>query len=283
VPAVSTLAFYDAAYPPKPPPAGMDGVIGYLPGGDEMNAWSNADWESQPARYRLPVFVRANPPGPGAAADAAAALAGLRAIGAPLHTLVAWDMETAADPAYVIQVSTLIARAGYELILYGSQSTVFGNRVPDGLYFGADWTNAEHLALGDVMTQWESFTRYDVDAAQKTLPFWDTQPGPAPLLPVNLYYLEDSMLLLPPPAGPTSLRVPSGATKIGFAVPFGETGGFPSASLSVNFHGVKTPVAVTVDPDQPFPTLDIPAGCGSVCVYWSGKARSVGYEFDPAS
>ncbi len=68
----------------------------------------------------------------------------------------------------------------YALIVYGSQSTVFGNDVPDGLYFGADWTGMPHLAAGDAMTQWVSFSGYDEDLARATLPFWDTRPAPEP-------------------------------------------------------------------------------------------------------
>ena len=67
---MATLEFYDAAYPPSAPPAGADGVCGYI-GGDALNVWSSTDWERQRARYRLPIFVRANPPGPGAEADVA--------------------------------------------------------------------------------------------------------------------------------------------------------------------------------------------------------------------
>lgn len=171
-----TLTFYDAAWPPAHPPK-TDGVCGYI-GGDTPHIWSDADWWFQPARYRLPIFVRSNPPGPGAVADVAAAVAQLKAIGAPHGTLVAWDTETAADAAYISSVYIHLTAAGYKLIVYGSQSAVMGNQNPDGLYWGADWTDTPHLHSGDQMTQYVSYPAYDENLAQASLPFWDTRPAP---------------------------------------------------------------------------------------------------------
>ena len=178
---MSDLTFYDAAFPPADPPQ-ADGTCLYL-GGDAVHVWTTAEIGAQKARYRLPVFVRSNPPGPGAAADVAAAVSRLTAIGAPKGTLVAWDMETAADPSYIRGVSAGLASAGYKLIVYGSQSAVLGNDVPDGLYWGADWTSVPHLHSGDAMTQYVSFAAYDESLALPSLPFWDTRPPalvPAP-------------------------------------------------------------------------------------------------------
>ena len=171
-----TLTFYDAAYPPAHPPK-TDGVCIYI-GGDTPHVWSLADIASQHARYRLPIFVRSNPPGPGAAADVATAVAMLHLIGAQHGTLVAWDTEIAADAAYIGGVYVRLAAAGYKLIVYGSQSAVMGNQNPDGLYWGADWTDTPHLHSGDQMTQYVSYPAYDEDLAQASLPFWDTRPAP---------------------------------------------------------------------------------------------------------
>lgn len=178
---MSDLTFYDAAFPPADPPP-VDGVCIYI-GGDTPHVWSLEEIGMQAARFRLPVYVRSNPPGPGPAADVAAALSRLRAIGAPKGTLVAWDLETAADAVYIRGVSTGLKSAGYELIIYGSESTVRGNDVPDGLYFGADWTSVPHLHSGDAMTQYVSFSGFDEELARPGLPFWDTRPPkpkPAP-------------------------------------------------------------------------------------------------------
>lgn len=171
-----TLTFYDAAYPPAHPPK-TDGVCIYI-GGDAVHVWTAGDRDSQTARYRLPVFVRSNPPGPGAAADVAAAVAQLKVIGAPHGTLVAWDTETAADATYISGVYVRLAAAGYKLIVYGSQSAVMGNQAPDGLYWGADWTDTPHLHSGDAITQYVNYTAYDEDEAEASLPFWDTRPAP---------------------------------------------------------------------------------------------------------
>jgi hypothetical protein len=174
-----TLSFWDAAYPPAGPPQ-SDGVVIYLPGGDQVHAWTAAEVGGQHARYRLPAFVRSHPPGPGAAADVAAAVTALHGIGAPKGTLVAWDVEMAADAAYVKAVYDGLKAAGYKLIVYGTQSTVFANDNPDGLYWGASWTSVPHIAAGDAMTQWVSFSGYDESEALSSLPFWDTAPHVAP-------------------------------------------------------------------------------------------------------
>ena len=183
---MADLTFYDAAWPPDPPPV-TDGCCIYI-GGDAVHVWTPEEIGMQAARYRLPVFVRSNPRGiAGVAADVNTALAQLAAIKAPRGILVAWDMETAADKTYIAGVYTGLAAHGYELIVYGSQSDVMGNDNPGGLYWGADWTSHSHLARGDAMTQWVSFSGFDLDLAESSLPFWDTQakppvkPAPAPV------------------------------------------------------------------------------------------------------
>jgi len=171
------LTFYDSAWPVTPPPE-SDGVAGYI-GGDTPHVWTAEDWAAQKARYRLPVFVRSDPRGiAGVVPDVNAAVDRLKAIGAPRGTLVAWDMETAADKTYVAGVYTGLLAHGYELIVYGSDSTVMGNDNPDGLYWAADWTGAVHMAGRSVMTQWVAFAAYDESEAKSGLPFWDTQAKP---------------------------------------------------------------------------------------------------------
>lgn len=170
---MTDLTFYDAAFPPADPPP-VDGVCIYI-GGDTPHVWTLEEIGMQRARYRLPIFVRSNPPGPGPAQDVASALSRLKTIGAPRGTLVAWDLETAADALYIRGASTGLTSAGYKLIVYGSESTVRGNQVPDGLYFGADWTSVPHLHSGDAMTQYVSFAGFDEELARPGLPFWDTQ------------------------------------------------------------------------------------------------------------
>ena len=171
-----TLTFYDAAYPPSHPPA-ADGVAFYI-GGDTPHVWTKAEIQAQKARFRLPIFVRSNPGVANATRDVTDAITQLHQIGAPQGTLVAWDMEMAADATYIAAVYHLMKAAKYTIIVYGSESTVFGNQNPDGLYWGAEWTNRSHIARGDQITQWESTAGFDESTALSTLPFWDTRPGP---------------------------------------------------------------------------------------------------------
>ena len=174
------LTFYDAAYPPASPPA-TDGVAFYI-GGNALHIWTKVEIESQPARYRLPIFVRSNPASASMTVDVTAAVTQLHAVGAPSGCLVAWDTELAHDPTYILGVYRGLRTAGYELIVYGSQSVVGENQNPDGLYWGADWTNRTHVASGDMMTQWVSFNAWDLSTAENYLPFWDTH-APAPVPP----------------------------------------------------------------------------------------------------
>lgn len=171
---MSNLKFYDAAYPPSPPPGGFDGVAFYI-GGDTPHVWTLAEIEEQDVRFRLPIFTRSNPTQAEATTDVADAVAQLKVISAPKGCLVAWDSETSVDPNYMAEVFYGLASAGYKLIDYGSQSTVFGNQNPDGYYWGGDWTDVTHISPGDQMTQWESLNSYDESTALATLPFWDTQ------------------------------------------------------------------------------------------------------------
>jgi hypothetical protein len=174
------LKFYDAAYPMASPPS-TDGVAGYI-GGDTPHVWTAAEWSAQKARYRLPIYVRSNPPGPGAATDVSRALGYLSLIGCPKGSLVAWDMETAVDPTYIDAVYTLLTAAGYKLIVYGSLSVVKGNRNPSGLYWGAAWDGSASLE-GLAMHQYASDSAYDLSEADSTLPFWDTRPVTPPVDP----------------------------------------------------------------------------------------------------
>jgi hypothetical protein len=172
------LTFYDAAYPLNEPPV-TDGVCFYI-GGDTPRIWTVAEINAQPARYRLPVFVRSDPGNASAVTDVVEAVSYLHQIGAPTRTLVAWDTEIADDPAYISAVYRNITPAGYKLIVYGTQSIVTQEENPDGLYWGADWTGSPFLHTGDAMTQYVSFSSYDESLAEVTLPFWDTHHDSPP-------------------------------------------------------------------------------------------------------
>lgn len=171
---MSDLLFYDAAVPPPTPPK-TDGV-GFYIGGDALNIWTKAQIDAQPARYRLPIYVRSHPGSAVAPLDVAECIAALRNIGAPKGCLVAWDTETAADASYMATVYGLITAAGWKLIDYGSQDSLFANQLPaGGYYWGAEWTGTEHIDQGDAGTQYANDGAWDLSIFKPGLPFWDTR------------------------------------------------------------------------------------------------------------
>jgi hypothetical protein len=181
---MSTLSCVDAAYP-----SGISGgpydIVAFYIGGDTPHIWTHEEINARPERYRLPIFVRSNPPGPGADVDARDALAQLSALGAPRGSMVAWDSETSQRPDYIREVYNVIHAAGYHLLDYGSVSDVFANQNPENYYWAADWTDVRHIDPGSVMTQYISFKGYDESSAQAGLPFWDTHPAPVKPPPVT--------------------------------------------------------------------------------------------------
>jgi hypothetical protein len=170
------LKFVDAAYPSGITGGPYDGVAFYI-GGDTPHIWSHAEIEARPERYRLPVFTRSNPQTASPSADVRGALAQLASIGAPKGSLVGWDSETSVDPSYIQSVYMVLLQGGYKLLDYGSLSTVFGNKNPDGYYWTADWIDKPIVNHGAVMTQEYNFAGYDASSAQSGLPFWDTRPA----------------------------------------------------------------------------------------------------------
>ena len=187
------LTFYDSAYPPSSPPR-VDGVCIYI-GGDTPHVWTPAEVARQAARWRLPVWVRSDPAAASSAADSGAALTALHKIGCPRGSLVALDVETAVDAGFVWNFCRQLTTGGYAVILYGSDSTVFSNRIPDALYFAADWTGTPHMAARAQMTQYVSFRAYDLDLALPPHPVWD--PAQQPTQPTLPNWQDTMMHALP--------------------------------------------------------------------------------------
>jgi peptidoglycan hydrolase-like protein with peptidoglycan-binding domain len=177
---VGDLTFVDAAYAGAITGGPYDGVCFYLPGGDAYHPWPLADLQARPERYRLPVWVRSNPAAVNPVHDAYECANQLYTYGVPRGALVALDSETSIDPAWVRSFVTQLNADSHPVIDYGSQSSVFGNKNPNGYYWGADWTDVEHLASGDDMTQYAHYPNQDLDAASPGLPFWDTRPATPP-------------------------------------------------------------------------------------------------------
>jgi hypothetical protein len=173
---------YDASIPPPDPH--RDVCAGYI-GGDTPHLWSDAEWASQSARWRLPIYVCDNPGSRNAISDANAAIGWMSAHAVPRGSALALDYETAVDGAYAAAFDKAVVRAGYRTLLYGSLSTVTRNPRPSAGYWAADWTGAPHLVPGTEATQYASDTMlgepYDLSLVSDTLVLWDTRPAaPAP-------------------------------------------------------------------------------------------------------
>jgi len=173
---------YDAAYPPAHPPA-WEAVAAYI-GGNTPHVWTDAEWEAQPARYRLPIYVRSNPEDHVAATDARQAIAWLRTHNVPRGCLLLLDLETAVDPQYVRAFDADVLAAGWKTCAYGSLSTIFHNPRPSGGYFVAHYTGTPHIEPGSVATQYADDrmlgTDYDASLVADTAPLWDTHATPTP-------------------------------------------------------------------------------------------------------
>jgi len=178
---MTMLKFIDAISLANAQKAGhADGTAFYLAGGNAFRAWPLSEVHGIGTRYRLPIFVRSNPDLAGLPGDIEMTLHGLGLVGAPRGTLVCLDSETSVDPTYVKGYWAGIHAAGYKLIDYGSQSVVFGNRNPDGYYWGAEWTGEPHIHRGDGATQFISLANFDVSEFGSLLPLWDTARPSAP-------------------------------------------------------------------------------------------------------
>lgn len=169
---------YDAAYPPGSPPH-LDAVAGYI-GGDTPHVWTDAEWNAQPARWRLPIFVRSDPASASVGSDAATAVDWLRAHNAPKGSLVALDLETAVDAAYVRAFDAVLVHAGYKVVEYGSASTIFSDPATSGGRWVALWNNDDTSLAGGQIHQYIDRGSYDESVVADDAPLWDTHPTPAP-------------------------------------------------------------------------------------------------------
>lgn len=183
---------FDAATPQDPARIGSfdvaAGYIGYS--GATPHVWSKADWDSQPCRYRLPIFVPSWWAGLGwdTVRDVNAVKAALNSLGVPIGSTIGLDMETEVQPSYVSILITQINAAGYGVLVYGSKSYVYRNPLPNGSrsgYWPAEWNGIPHMASGVNVwaTQYGSQSGngydYDLNQISESVPLWDTQTGSA--------------------------------------------------------------------------------------------------------
>jgi hypothetical protein len=168
---------YDASTPPESPP-GWEVVGGYI-GGHTPHVWSDAEWQSQPARWRLPIFTRDQGGDP--AEDADAVISWMRSHGVPKGVCVALDYEKRVDGAYLRAFDAAIVQAGWKVMVYGSESTVLNNPKPSGGYWVAHWTGNPFLHSASAATQWAGDVTlgkpWDANLVADSTPLWDTTGG----------------------------------------------------------------------------------------------------------
>ncbi len=168
---------YDAASPPSSPPA-WEVAAGYI-GGHTPHVWTDAEWRSQPARWRLPIFTREQGGDP--AADARAVISWMTSHRVPHGVCVALDYETRVDAGYLRAFDAAIVQAGWKVMLYGSESTVLNNPKPSGGYWVAHWTGSPFLRPESAATQWAGDVTlgkpWDANLVADSTPLWDTTGG----------------------------------------------------------------------------------------------------------
>lgn len=193
---------YDAAYPqPVASVKGYDVVAGYVGHvSSTPHVWTLDDWNSQPARFRLPIYV------PSwfhtgmwtAPADAVEAVKAFQALGVPQGSATGLDFETQVNPEYVDTYIQALRSMNYFTLVYGSTSTLFEN--PSGLGFWvANPTGASHMYLGhaDVLaTQWGQTEGpgidFDKNVISDTVPLWDsTTQGATDVTPDEHNWLDN--------------------------------------------------------------------------------------------
>jgi len=165
-----SVSGYDASTPPSTPPKVE--VVEIYVGGDTPHVWTDQQIAAQTAPLGLPVWVRSNPPGPGARSDAAGIVAAFVSHHWPLEDkAVMIDMETAVDPTYLDQLAAILHAHGMRVLVYGSQSTIDQNPVVDGRVDAAPGS-ADTVTPGDVGTQWSWQHTYDLDVfAPEVIPW----------------------------------------------------------------------------------------------------------------
>src|SRR6266496_79236 len=172
---------WDAAYPPTSPP-NWEAVAFYL-GGNTPHVWTDSEIERQPARWRLPIFVRSHDGDP--LADAHASIVWLVRHEVPRGVTLALDYETRVDAAYLAAFDRAVTDAGWRVMVYGTRDFVLRNPKPSGGYWVAEWTGSPHLYPGSAATQWSGSGpfggAYDPNLVADDTLLWDTWEDPMAL------------------------------------------------------------------------------------------------------
>ena len=198
---------WDAAFPPANPPR-WEAVAGYI-GGNTPHVWTAAEWARQPARFRVPIFVRSHGGDP--KADAAFSVSWLKGHGVPKGVTLALDYETRVDAAYLKAFDTAVVAAGWKVMVYGTRRTVVQNPKPSGGYWDAQWTNVPHLSPGSAATQYANDVMlgqpYDASLVADSTPLWDTQEDTMPLTNADIPMIRKALGLKPGEAAASSTDI----------------------------------------------------------------------------
>ncbi len=187
---------WDAAYPPTSPPNWE--VVAFYCGGNTPHVWTDSEIERQPARWRLPIFVRSHDGDP--LADAHTSIVWLVRHEVPRGVTLALDYETRVDAAYLVAFDRAVTDAGWRVMVYGSRDFVLRNPKPSGGYWVADYTGSPHLYPGSAATQWSGSGpfggAYDPNLVADSTPLWDTKGEFTVIDAETKTYLDNKFTLL---------------------------------------------------------------------------------------
>lgn len=156
--AAATFSMGDAAYLDGLTGTSFEAVAGYYGGPNAYHVWAPTDWDG--LKYKLPIWVG----GYDGFAEGGQAVNSLRALGVPVGTITALDLEGRVDKTYVTSFGQHLQSAGYKVWVYGSASSVFGNPELNG-YWVADYAGIGPFMYnhnGVRATQYTSGLSYDV-------------------------------------------------------------------------------------------------------------------------
>lgn len=162
-------------------------IVAFYIGGDTPHVWTDHEIHATYGRnrYRLPIYVRSNPGSAGEGhLEGGEAIRWAMAHHMPRGTTIALDYETAVDDPYLMAFDAVMRGAGYETMVYGSESTVLSNHRPSMGYWVALWDNVPDLRSGWAAHQYASDQMlgksYDLSVVADWVPLWDMQNAPTP-------------------------------------------------------------------------------------------------------
>lgn len=144
---------FDAAYPPKTPPPGCSGVLGYIGGSRATHVWPGAaPWLPFQHLRQFPCWVPAmtdNPAEAGQFAVRAARQLGWAPGPKVGPRVIVCDLETIEDRAWYAAWAAEVTAGGFVPAAYGSLSTVLQNAASD--VWAADWDGHAVIPAGQTL------------------------------------------------------------------------------------------------------------------------------------